>query len=136
MRQLNKIERMFLEAIREYYDLEGTETDSERLEWEYGIVKIAAQYPIDLNIVDFYIEKDLPDGNCSKFVVEIDGHEYHKTKEQRYHDYVRERKLQKNGYYIVRFMASEVYVNARKCIEELDEIMSEYHSQGLSLLAK
>jgi very-short-patch-repair endonuclease len=131
---MNEIEKRFYDAFWKYYEL--PKSDIDEMEFMYGITKVEYQYPIELNIVDFYIEKDLPNGNCSKFVVEIDGHEYHKTKEQRYHDYVRERKLQKKGYYIIRFTASEVFVDADKCVKELDVIMTEYYMQGFSLLEK
>lgn len=55
-------------------------------------------------------------------VVEIDGHEYHKTKEQRSKDYKRERFLQKEGYTVVRFMGTEVFLEPDACIDDLDKI--------------
>lgn len=53
-----------------------------------------------------------------KIVVEIDGHDSHKTKEQRSKDYARERFLQKEGYTVVRFMGTEVFLDAKKCAIE------------------
>ena len=55
-------------------------------------------------------------------VVEIDGHESHKTKEQRSKDYKRERFLQGEGYIVVRFTGTEVYLEAEKCVEEAVKI--------------
>lgn len=130
-RQMNEIERKFYDAFCDYYNLKGFGDED-------GILALAekgglnfndlqVQFPIDLNIVDFYIELLLPIATIS-FAVEIDGHEYHKTKEQRYHDYVRERKLQAKGIIVVRFTASEVFVNAEACVEELDIIMKKFYN--------
>jgi very-short-patch-repair endonuclease len=55
-------------------------------------------------------------------VVEIDGDESHKTKEQREYDYVRERYLMKKGYKIIRFMGTEVFLDPHKCVMEIIEI--------------
>jgi len=52
-------------------------------------------------------------------VIELDGHEYHKTKEQRDHDYKRERYLQKLGYIVIRFTGTEVFLDARSCIIDM-----------------
>lgn len=132
MREMNEIERKFYDAFCNYYGLEGFNDDEEALikvAETKGIVfyDLQAQFPIDLNIVDFYFEIEMPFSTIP-FAVEIDGHEYHKTKEQRYHDYVRERKLQAKGIIVVRFTASEVFVNAESCIEELDKIMKKFYN--------
>lgn len=60
--------------------------------------------------VDFLIYGDA--------VIEIDGHDSHKTKEQRDYDYKRERYLQSQGYIVIRFMGTEVFLSANKCVEE------------------
>lgn len=132
MREMNEIERKFYDAFCDYYGLKGFNDDDDdifvRIEETKGISfnDLQAQFPIDLNIVDFYFELYLPVNNIS-FAVEIDGHEYHKTKEQRYHDYMRERKLQAKGIIVVRFTASEVFVNADSCVEELHNIMKKFY---------
>jgi very-short-patch-repair endonuclease len=69
------------------------------------------QRPVGIYIVDFIIESV----QDNKYVIEIDGQETHKTKEQRYRDYKRERFLQEEGMTVFRFTASEVYVNALSC---------------------
>lgn len=51
--------------------------------------------------------------------IEIDGHEYHKTKEQRTSDAKRERALQKEGWQVIRFTGSEVFANCDKCVREV-----------------
>lgn len=52
-------------------------------------------------------------------VVELDGHEYHKTKEQRDYDYKRERYLQRCGHIVIRFTGTEVFLDARKCVIDM-----------------
>ena len=58
------------------------------------------------------------------FIVEIDGHQWHeKTKEQARADKEKERMYLKSGFIPVRFTGSEVYHNAKKCVDELFEII-------------
>lgn len=112
---MNKIEKMFFDA---YLDSEGITEDN-----ECCILKHHMQ--IGIYQPDFVFEED-------KIVIEIDGHDYHKTKEQRFNDYTRERYLMKNGYTVIRFMGTEVFLNAEKCVEEMFEIMGvidEKHSE-------
>lgn len=111
---MNEIERMFYDAF--------CEVDEE--------FNIKPQYPVGIYTVDFLVNGTV--------VVEIDGHERHKTKEQRYEDYRRERFLMKEGYIVVRFMGSEVFVNPKKCIEEVEEIdclfqtkITDAHDEGI-----
>ena len=58
-------------------------------------------------------------------IVEIDGHESHKTKEQRYADYKRERFFLHRGYHVMRFTGSEVFVDPLKCVMEADDYIEE-----------
>lgn len=55
----------------------------------------------------------------TNIVIEIDGHDYHKTKEQRTRDAKRERYLESKGFRVVRFTGSEIYKDTEKCIDEL-----------------
>lgn len=60
----------------------------------------------------------------SGYCIEIDGHEWHeKTKEQVRADKEKDRAYLKNGFIPVRFTGSEVYHDAKKCVDELFEIM-------------
>ena len=62
---------------------------------------------------------EAPDGSI-KVALELDGHDFHeKTKEQAAHDRARERTIIRRGYTIFRFTGSEVFRNARKCVEEV-----------------
>ena len=92
---MNKIERMFYNALLKR---------KEDLACDIGV-----QEPVGIYRSDFIVEG---------IIVEIDGHEYHKTKEQREKDYKKDRYFKKEGYDVVRFMGTEVFLNADKCVEE------------------
>lgn len=72
------------------------------------------QYPIPPYIVDFLI-----DFGGANIVIEVDGHESHKTKEQRQKDYERERYLIEKGYLIIRFTGSEVFIDPVSCARSI-----------------
>jgi len=65
-------------------------------------------------------------------VVEVDGHEFHHTKEQREKDAQRERFFQSNGWTVVRFTGTEVYRDADKCIFELIDILKSIRNNHIS----
>lgn len=92
---MNKIEKLFYDALfTSKYDL---------------TCDVIVQPNIGIYRPDFIVE------GC---IIEIDGHEYHKTKEQRENDYKRERYLQKKGYNIIRFMGTEVFLDPQKAADE------------------
>ena len=55
--------------------------------------------------------------------VEIDGHQWHSTRQQRQHDSQRDRILQGLGWKVLRFTAAEVTRNADGCAEEVLDII-------------
>jgi very-short-patch-repair endonuclease len=54
-----------------------------------------------------------------KVAIEIDGHEYHKTREQRTYDAQRQRHLEKLGWRVIRFTGTEIQWNAKHCVEDV-----------------
>ncbi len=54
-----------------------------------------------------------------KIAIELDGHDYHKTKKQRQADYQRERTLQLQGWHIIRFTGSDIYRDTQECIKQV-----------------
>lgn len=108
-REMNEIETMFFEAFCRICPSQVSELEPQAV---IGIYK-----------ADFKIRY---------YVIEIDGHEFHKTKEQREYDYARERYFQKHGYFVVRFMGTEIFLDADKCVRDLVEITEAY----LSLMKK
>jgi len=104
---VNKIEQLF----RDTFDLLVDEDE------EFSaVVELLNQVVIGIYKVDFVYEK------C---VIEIDGHEFHKTKEQRESDYKRERYLMRQGYTVIRFMGTEVFLNPNECVREAIELGNE-----------
>lgn len=82
---------------------------------EHGCPKIEPQKVVGRYVVDFLVQ--------DKYVVEIDGHDYHKTKDQRCRDYQRDRELMKNGFIIIRFTGTEIFLEPEKCVRELLDII-------------
>lgn len=56
-------------------------------------------------------------------MIELDGHEYHKTKEQRTRDSKRDRVLMSLGWDVLRFTGSEIFTDVGKCYEEIDNYL-------------
>lgn len=56
-----------------------------------------------------------------KFAVELDGFAFHHaTKEQVQRDKRRDRALTRSGWHVLRYTGSEVFADAKACIEDLD----------------
>ncbi len=59
--------------------------------------------------VDFYIW--VPSDPSVKIIVECDGFEFHKTKNSFINDKQRDRLFQLNGYNVIRYSGSEIYID-------------------------
>lgn len=57
--------------------------------------------------------------------VELNGHDYHKTKEQRSYDAARDPWLQARGIRVVRFTGSQEYAVPQGCIRELLDVVRQ-----------
>ena len=57
--------------------------------------------------------------------VELDGHDFHKTKEQRGADAAKDRWLQARGLRVVRFTGSQVFADVQGCIGELLDVVRQ-----------
>ena len=72
---------------------------------------------------DFYAERFLIGSKehylKNPIIIELDGHDYHSTKEQRNYDYERENNLKLAGYHVIRFTGSQVYRNPFDCLEKV-----------------
>lgn len=111
---MNDIETMFYNAW-----IERGEEEKKR-----GIrsARIRPQVPCGGYIVDFVVDYRFQ-VDTIKVAIEIDGHESHKTKAQRLNDYARERFLMKKNMLVIRFTASEVFVDAAACVDEVWQII-------------
>jgi very-short-patch-repair endonuclease len=81
---------------------------------EYG--DIIPQHPIFNYRADFAIPDCL-------IVIEIDGYDWHKTREQLTADSRRQRALTAAGWCVVRFTGQEVYEDAVNCAAEVARII-------------
>lgn len=84
---------------------------------QHEISGIVPQYHIGRYRVDFA----LPDKHV---IIELDGHEYHKTKKQRTADARRERNLQELGWRVIRFTGTEIYQDAQDCVEQVKRLIA------------
>jgi len=94
---------------------------------KYGDKKYIADFTID-----FYdtteddggeFLNDHPELKGKKYVIELDGHEFHKTKAQRTNDYERENDLKELGYSVVRFTGNQIYNEPLTCVEKMYKII-------------
>lgn len=58
-------------------------------------------------------------------IIELDGHEYHSSKEQLEKDAIRQRYLTRAGYSVIRFTGREIFKNVTKCVNEVYTIYKE-----------
>lgn len=119
---MNEIEQKFYKAICERYGNVSGGGDISKNPESAKLFSIECQVPIGIYIADFVFNSCIQD---IMIVVEIDGHEFHRTKEQRFNDYRRERFLQKEGYIVVRFTGSEVFVDSEYCLIQIEEIINK-----------
>lgn len=69
------------------------------------------QFSIGRYFVDFAFPED-------RIAIELDGHDFHKTKEQRTSDAQRQRWLELNGWRLIRFTGSEIHNNVESCVNQ------------------
>lgn len=73
---------------------------------------IYPQHKVGKYSLDFAIPEKM-------IAIELDGHDYHKTKYQRTHDAQRDRWLYGQGWHVLRFTGTEIHKNLDKCISEI-----------------
>lgn len=64
-----------------------------------------------------------------KLVIELDGHEGHKSKQDRTYDAQRDRQLHREGYTVLRFTGSEIWSDVDRCIEEVKQTLALWEPQ-------
>jgi len=77
--------------------------------------EIETQYPVEKYRIDIAMPS-------LKIAIELDGHDYHKTKQQRTHDAKKDRTLSLLGWHVIRFTGSEVYNNPVSCGYDFAEL--------------
>jgi very-short-patch-repair endonuclease len=61
----------------------------------------------------------------ARLIIELDGHEFHSTREQLEKDAIRQRYLTRAGYSVIRFTGREINRNAEACVREVREMYQE-----------
>jgi hypothetical protein len=135
--KMNQIETKFFETFNEVLDRGFVIVQDQELE----IKKDGDYYSLTVSSGKMFFQIEcqpsaenfngyIPDfeislnGLYGGYVIEIDGHQWHeKTKEQVRADKEKDRAYLKNCYIPIRFSGSEVYHNAKRCVDEVFEIM-------------
>lgn len=65
----------------------------------------------------------------TNIIVECDGFDNHKTKEQIQHDCQRDRFLSKSGYIVLRFTGAEISKDADACAKEVEQIVKTLYPE-------
>lgn len=97
--EYSPIERMFIDKWRAIY--------SNAIVPQYNVPGF--RYRVDFAFPD------------EKVAVELDGYEYHNSKEQFTNDRKRQREMEVGGWRFIRFSGSEVYSNAETCVNQAYE---------------
>ena len=86
-------------------------------------------------VLNYRIDFAVPD---KRIAIEIDGHEYHKTKEQRTHDSQREREIKlvlPANWTVIRFTGSEIFQNATLFVDEVLQFISKNSHHNNKIIA-
>lgn len=114
------IEQMFSLEINERLNWINFGSELKKFNCKFEIFE--TQEKIDKYRVDFLLIVSKNNNEYKKFVIELDGHDFHeKTKEQAKKDKEKDRFLISEGYTVVRFTGSEIYNN---CIEKVNEFLN------------
>ncbi len=107
------IEQMFLDAfLASGFMLNGLR-QAGTARWGPDILH--QQHPVGPYRLDFALV-----GNGAKVAIEADGHDFHeRTKVQAQRDKSRDRFLVASGWRVLRFTGSEVFRDAKKCVDEV-----------------
>lgn len=101
-------------AIRHSFSPNIFDSPLEQMFYELAFLDlhIYPQHAVGKYRLDFAIPDKL-------IAIELDGHEYHKTKYQRTHDAKRDRWLFGQGWHVLRFTGTEIHQSLDKCIDEI-----------------
>jgi very-short-patch-repair endonuclease len=95
-------------------------SDEESEGFIFGLIY---QHKVENYIIDFAFKH-----YDFKLAIELDGHDYHKTKKQRTYDAKRARKLSELGWEVIRFTGSEIFKDSLGCALEVKKII--YNKTG------
>ncbi len=107
------------------------ESPIERAFWANGYKPLSTlgqftpQVKIGAYRVDFALT-NIPGAPRLNVVIELDGHEFHSTPQQRNADTERIRKLQKLRWQIITFTGSQINSDVRGCVRETAYLVREF----------
>lgn len=101
-------------AIRHDFSPGLFDSPLERMFYELAFLDLHLypQHPVGRYRLDFAIP-------AKRIAIELDGHDYHKTKYQRTHDARRDRWLFGQGWHVLRFTGTEIHQDLDQCIDEI-----------------
>lgn len=79
---------------------------------------LTPQFPIGPYYADFALPED-------KLAIEIDGQEFHASKEQRTRDAKRDRFFMEQGWRVARFTGTEIFKDVHKCVKDVLRLVVE-----------
>lgn len=85
-----------------------------------GKYELEPQYSVGEYHADFLVRD-------TDILIECDGYDYHKTKEQIALDYERERFFVKSGYRVIRFTGTEINNDPEQCCREIIDVIEALH---------
>jgi very-short-patch-repair endonuclease len=100
------IEKEFTKELNEL-------ADSIESEHWFGDSEKHSRYRVDFLLKD------------ARLIIELDGHDYHSSKEQLEKDAIRQRYLSRAGYTVIRFTGREINRSAANCVSEVRTIYKE-----------
>jgi hypothetical protein len=83
-----------------------------------SIAGLESQKWIEGYRVDFAVAR-------KRLIIELDGHEYHSSRQQRTSDAIRQRALERAGYAVIRFTGTEIHNDVQRCVEETLERLNK-----------
>jgi very-short-patch-repair endonuclease len=101
--------------------LKSCESHIEVAFFAFALLKIKNLRPqvwVDQYRVDFAVPE-------KKVAIELDGHEWHNTREQRTYDAKRDRYLLLHGWRIIRFTGSEIHKDVMECVREAKDLINK-----------
>jgi hypothetical protein len=104
-----------------FFKLRLCESPIELKFFVFTMSKIPGLHP-QVVVGNYRVDLAIPE---KKVAIELDGHEFHKSREQRTSDAQRERYLQRQGWQVIRFTGTEIHKDVLGCIDEAIETIAK-----------
>lgn len=90
---------------------------------------LSAQQSVTTPDFTYRVDFMLAYGDVS-VAIELDGHDSHKTVEQRTHDARKDRYMSSKGITVLRYTGTEVWRNPISCVREIGKLIDKYRPQS------